>query len=84
MRQTMFKIKIIKALQDRYESQISEAEATIEIYLTKPVGIGEHPQHIDEVDKLVGKINMKIKITGVHKGKIELLKSFFCPLTLSR
>ena len=56
MRQTMFKIKIIKALQDRYESQISEAEATIEIYLTKPVGIGEHPQHIDEVDKLVQKI----------------------------
>ena len=71
MRQTMFKIKIIKALQDRYESQISEAEATIEIYLTKPVGIGEHPQHIDEVDKLVGKIaEAEDKIAVLQKLKI--------------
>ena len=67
----MFKIKIIKALQDRYESQISEAEATIEIYLTKPVGIGEHPQHIDEVDKLVGKIaEAEDKIAVLQKLKI--------------
>ena len=71
MRQTMFKIKIIKALQDRYESQISEAEATIEIYLTKPVGIGEHPQHIDEGDKLVGKIaEAEDKIAVLQKLKI--------------
>ena len=28
-----------------------EADATINIYLNNSVGIGEHPQHIDEVDK---------------------------------
>jgi|TARA_R100001224_G_C4011741_1_gene146357 hypothetical protein len=48
--------KILKALTDRYNAQISEAKATLEIYLNKSVGIGEHPQHIDEVDKLVQKI----------------------------
>tara|TARA_Y200000002_G_scaffold376079_1_gene379381 strand:- start:1710 stop:1910 length:201 start_codon:yes stop_codon:yes gene_type:complete len=48
--------KILKALVNRYNAQISEAEATIEIYLKQSVGIGEHPQHIDEVDKLVQKI----------------------------
>ena len=48
--------KIVKALEDRYHAKISEAEATIEIYLTKSVGIGEHPQHVDEVDKLVDTI----------------------------
>ena len=48
--------KILKALIDRYNAQISEAKATLEIYLNKSVGIGEHPQHIDEVDKLVQKI----------------------------
>jgi len=48
---------IMKALQDRYESQISEAEATIKIYLESSVGIGEHPQHLDEVDKLINKIS---------------------------
>ena len=52
----MFRRVIIEALEDRYNAQISEAEATIKIYLEKPVGIGEHPQHIDEVDKLIDKI----------------------------
>ena len=47
---------ILKALEDRYNAQISEADATIKIYLHTSVGIGEHPQHIDEVDKLVEKI----------------------------
>lgn len=30
-----------------------EAGATLQIYLTNPVGIGEHPQHLDEMDKLL-------------------------------
>ena len=47
---------MLEALIKRYEAQIAEAEATIEIYLNKSVGIGEHPQHIDELDKLFGKI----------------------------
>jgi|TARA_E500000318_G_scaffold91293_1_gene89469 hypothetical protein len=48
--------QILKALVDRYNSQISEAKATLEIYLNNSVGIGEHPQHIDEVDKQIQKI----------------------------
>jgi ABC-type enterochelin transport system substrate-binding protein len=47
---------MLEALIKRYEAQIAEAEATIEIYLSNSVGIGEHPQHIDELDKLFGKI----------------------------
>ena len=48
--------QILNALVDRYNAQISEAKAILEIYLNKSVGIGEHPQHVDEVDKLVAKI----------------------------
>ena len=29
------------------------ALATIDIYLANSVGIGEHPQHIQEIDKLL-------------------------------
>ena len=47
---------ILKALEKRYEAEVCEAEATIKIYFNNSVGIGEHPQHIDEVDKLVEKI----------------------------
>ena len=50
------RIVIIEALEKRYKAQIAEADATIKIYLEQSVGIGEHPQHIDEVDKLVGKV----------------------------
>ena len=47
---------ILQALEDRYNAQISEADATIKIYLENSVGIGEHPQHIDEIDKQLEKI----------------------------
>lgn len=49
------KIKF-KALQARYEAQKLEAIATLMIYANDSVGIGEHPQIIDEMDKQVGKI----------------------------
>ena len=47
---------ILTALEDRYKAQISEADATLKIYLENSVGIGEHPEHLDEVDKLIQKI----------------------------
>ena len=51
------KVALIQALEDRYNAKISEADATIKIYLTNSVGIGEHPQHLDEIDKLLGVIS---------------------------
>ena len=47
---------MLNALKKRYEAQIAEAIATIGIYLDHSVGIGEHPQHIEELDKLFAKI----------------------------
>ena len=47
---------IIEALEKRYEAQLAEADATLKIYLENSVGIGEHPQHVDECDKLIAKI----------------------------
>ena len=52
----MLKQAIIQALEDKYNAKISEADATIKIYLERPVGIGEHPQHLEEIDKLLQKI----------------------------
>tara|TARA_R100000315_G_scaffold39795_1_gene17036 strand:+ start:26 stop:235 length:210 start_codon:yes stop_codon:yes gene_type:complete len=52
----MLKQAILQALEDKYQAQISEADATMKIYLEHSVGIGEHPQHIEEVDKLLQKI----------------------------
>ena len=49
----MIRDKIVKALTKKYESDMETALATIDIYLTNSVGIGEHPQHIEEIDKLL-------------------------------
>ena len=60
---------ILDALEDRYTAQISEADATIKIYLENSVGIGEHPQHIDEVDKQFQKI-------AEAQEKLQAIKDF--------
>ena len=31
----------------------NQAEVTLKVYANNPVAIGEHPQHIEEMDKLV-------------------------------
>jgi hypothetical protein len=49
-------MEMLEALKKRYEAQIAEAKVTLKIYLSNSVGIGEHPQHLDEVDKLLGTI----------------------------
>ena len=60
---------ILNALRARYEAEIAEADATVNIYLENSVGIGEHPQHIDEINKLIDKI-------AQAKEKIEVLDEF--------
>ena len=60
---------ILNALRAKYEAEIAEADATANIYLSNSVGIGEHPQHIDEVNKLIDKI-------AQAKEKLEVLEEF--------
>ena len=47
---------MLEALEKKYEADIASADATIQIYLSNSVGIGEHPQHLEEIDKLLAKI----------------------------
>jgi hypothetical protein len=61
--------KLIEALIKKYESEVAEAEATLMIYFTSPVGIGEHPQHLEEMDKYVEKLANAV-------DKTEKLKDF--------
>ena len=50
------RLVILEALEKKYEAEIAAADATIKIYLDNSVGIGEHPQHLEEMDKLLQKI----------------------------
>ena len=60
--------KMYEALSLKYRSEIAEAEATLLVYLTTPVGIGKHPQHLEEMDKLVEKFaNAQDKLESLEK-----------------
>ena len=65
----MLKEVLLQALEDKYEADISAAEATLKIYLENSVGIGEHPQHLEEIDKLINKI-------AEAEDKLKVLKEF--------
>jgi len=41
-----------EALKAQFEAQRQLALATLTVYFTNPVGIGEHPQHIEEMVKM--------------------------------
>ena len=61
----MFMRDILDALKKRYEAEVDIAKATIQIYLDKPVGIGEHAQFAEEIDKQLEAISCacdKIKV----------------------
>jgi hypothetical protein len=47
---------LFKALTKKYEADIAAAYATLLVYFDNAVGIGEHPQHLEEMDKLVSVI----------------------------
>ena len=47
---------LFKALHKKYEADIAAAYATLLIYFDNSVGIGEHPQQLDEMDKLMENI----------------------------
>jgi len=45
-------LSLLKSLMSRFQAQKDEALATIMVYIRNPVGIGDHPNIIDELDKL--------------------------------
>ena len=60
---------LLNALHDKYEAEISAAHATINIYLNSSVGIGEHPQHISELDK-------QLQLIVDAEEKLKILEDF--------
>lgn len=45
--------RLYQAIEAKYTADIMDARARLSIYFESPVAIGEHPQHTEEIDKLV-------------------------------
>ena len=66
---------LFKALTKQYESEIASAYATLLIYFDNSVGIGEHPQQLEEMDKLVDKMAAaedKLKTLNKHFNTTQI------------
>ena len=60
---------LFKALTKQYESDIASAYATLTVYFDSPVAIGEHPQHLIEMDKLINEISQaEEKLISLRKN----------------
>tara|TARA_R100000656_G_C3917643_1_gene122177 strand:+ start:312 stop:542 length:231 start_codon:yes stop_codon:yes gene_type:complete len=66
----MIQEMMYKALEQRFQANIDEAETTIEIYFNNSVGIGEHPQHLNEIKK-------HIDIISTNEGRLDILTKYF-------
>jgi methylaspartate ammonia-lyase len=63
---------LLAALIKKYEAEIAEAKATLAVYFESSVGIGEHPQIVDEMDALVEKLaNAEDKLESVERNFTE-------------
>lgn len=60
---------LIDALKARYEAQMAEANANVQVYLSNPAGIGEHPD-------IVAAIDTQVEIYANAKEKLGVIDEF--------
>jgi methylaspartate ammonia-lyase len=63
------------ALKAQFEAQRQMALATLTIYFTNPVGIGEHPQHIEEMMTLTRTLAEAMDCLQTLKETFEVNKT---------
>ena len=68
------KEQLVHALKTKYDAAYQMHTANLDIYLNNPVGIGEHPQHFEEMDKLVESMT-------AARDKLEVLNEEYPDVT---
>ena len=76
------KEQMLDALRSKYNADYKQAKLTLDIYLKNAVGIGEHPQHFEEMDKLVdamatAKDNLSVLNDEYGESDSELLNESY-------
>ena len=60
----------MKSLKLQYESEIAKAKDNIEVYMSNPAGIGEHPDVMGAIDQELGAI-------AQNHEKIDIINHYF-------
>ena len=59
-----------RALEAQFNSELLNAKSSLLVYFNSAVGIGEHPQHLEEMDKLMDQM-------ATAQDKLEILQTHF-------
>ena len=62
--------QLVKALCSGYQGDIDRAIANVEVYLTNPAGIGEHPDIIEAIDTELSKL-------AEAQEKLDIVNKYF-------
>ena len=62
--------QLIKALQAHAQGDIAKHRANVEVYLTSPVGIGEHSNIVEAIEE---ELNMIAK----YQDQIDVINKYF-------
>ena len=47
---------IVQALRDYYHGEIAKTKANVEIFLANNAGVGDHPDVMETIDKMIGEV----------------------------
>ena len=65
-----FEGEMLSALKKHAEGNIAMAKATAQVYMNNPVGIGEHPQVMEELEK-------QIMEMAKYDDVLQMIKKYF-------
>tara|TARA_B100000965_G_scaffold324800_1_gene286881 strand:- start:3651 stop:3872 length:222 start_codon:yes stop_codon:yes gene_type:complete len=65
-----FENEMLRALRMHAEGKIAMAKATAQVYMNRPVGIGEHPQVMEELEKQMMEI-------AKYDDVLEMISKYF-------
>ena len=63
---------LVDALISKYKGEVQVAQANIDGFLNQPVGVADHPDMADTLDKLVKKLNSaEEQLSALKKVKLD-------------
>lgn len=74
MSMTGLRRQMLDAVRDHAKAHIDKHRVNVEIYLTNPVGVGEHSQVMDEVEKQLDEM-------ARYEDHLEMLDKYFSEYT---
>ena len=66
----IMRLQLLEALKAHANGHISKHKANIEVYMTNPAGVGEHPDIIEAIEQELDEI-------ARYNDQVEMLNKYF-------